>query len=281
MADSQGEPRGLRLTATHVYWTNYASTGGEVRRRLLDGGTVETMSTGNSAPLDVDVSDTRVCWTNYAGGQVRCMAPQPQSTVDTVANMLASPAGMAVDGTHVFWALNNGNGKIQSRMQDGSGVTTDIEVGQQTPFNVVLKDGDAWWGTAGGKVCRHSKDGTGNTTCPVTGEGQLFEIAVDGTHVYWISGGVAGRIRRMALGGGAVEDVVGNLSTPLGLAVDGDRVCWTEYVTTGRVACTGLTGGTVHVVAEGQNKPWSVRLNATHVYWTESLGGAVRRAPRP
>ena len=162
----------------------------------------------------------------------------------------SEPRGVAVDGTHVYWA-----------------------------------NGGAASGTA--SIARANLDGTDVNqdfiTPPLFGTSpDLRAVAVNGTHVFWTDLNQS-TIGRANLDGTDATDgfirvgVVG-LVDPLGVAVDGTYIYWTAFRTNsiGRANLDG-TGVNLSFVT-GADGPNSVAVDATHIYWVNGLTNMIGRA---
>ncbi len=117
------------------------------------------------------------------------------------------------------------------------------------------------------------------TTTLATGPG-VNGIALSATHVYWTEGasGAGGAIRRVPLGGGAVEMLGTTTARPSGIAVDATHV----YVATDakNVVRVPIGGGAAEEIAKAigtaPNPIVAVAVDANGLFWLE--GGSVRRA---
>src|SRR5688572_28031779 len=68
LASGQAGPSALATDGTHLYWTN--TTGGELMRMPLAGGTPERIVSGQSQPRKLALSATHVYWANLGSKSV-------------------------------------------------------------------------------------------------------------------------------------------------------------------------------------------------------------------
>lgn len=105
-------------------------------------------------------------------------------------------------------------------------------------------------------------------------------IAVDGTHVYVVTGGDT--VSRVVKSGGSIEPVVTAQLGPTSLDVTTDRLCWINSGThgadfrNGSVRCAAKTGGAETKLSDGF-LPSSLAIQGGTVYWTEIDGEVVRK----
>jgi hypothetical protein len=147
--------------------------------------------------------------------------------------MQATPDGIAVDATSVYWR----NGFSDTIMKVSVNGGAPIELGS---------------GGQGG--------GPGN-------------IALDGTNVYWTSSGGVGDVRKVPLDGGAVVTLAGapDLYSD-GIAVDAVSVYWTGVGGGNGISVmkVPLDGGTVVTLASGQGTQGSdfpIATDGRSLYW--------------
>jgi sugar lactone lactonase YvrE len=198
-AMNQGGPRKLAADETALYWVNGDS--GEVRRQWLDQGTPGGVNIASSQPspveVTVDVKSMRVYWTDFGdgsdfGGTVH------SSDVDganerTLAPAQASPRGISVGPTYVYWA-NAGNGTVMRAT--ATGMSVGAFASDRLAPNDVLVDGDWLYVAEGGsapyyqngRIVAMSLDGS---VTKVLAENQRFprSLASDAGAVYWVNVG--------------------------------------------------------------------------------------------
>jgi hypothetical protein len=101
----------------------------------------------------------------------------------------------------------------------------------------------------------------------VTKDDSIPSLAVDGGHVYFITGANTGwgpqefALERVALAGGAAEPILIRPAVMSALRIDGDSAYWSEL---GTVASAPLAGGDVTVVA---TQTVAMAVDDSNVYW--------------
>lgn len=157
----------------HVWWV----TGGTINRARRDGGDAGAFLAGSGAH-GVAVAGGYVYWTRPAAnaiGRARVDGSGVDQTFITGANQ---PAGIDVDGEHVYWA--NGTSQIARASVDGSGVALNFVTGQSSPTGVAVSATHVHWGNAAtNQIGRANLDGSGVNPVfggPTTG---INGVAVD------------------------------------------------------------------------------------------------------
>jgi hypothetical protein len=145
----------------------------------------------------------------------------------------ATPSGIAVDSTNVYW----------------------------TTYNPASIDGGALYkGPIGG----------GAATMLASELVWPMPVAVDSTNVYFGDVSV-GYVAKVPIDGSSPPvRLAGNSPAinPGSIAVDSSNVYWTNYQNT-TVMMVGLDGGTVTTLAGGLNSPESIVVTPTAAYWAE------------
>lgn len=243
-----------------VYW----GSGGFVAAANLDGsvfvdgvpyGLANVPELGDVCGLAVSGGD--LYWADSSRGTIGRMGlgSNPTGQVDFVdetvfidealVSGLTRPCGVAVDGSHVYWADLAGMAIGRANL-DGSEVDRNFISGVSSPCGVGLGDGHLYWGNlVGGTVGRALLGGGSVEENFVEGATGPCGIAVDSSHVYW-SNWDGTSIGRANLDGSAADNqFIGGLNNPCGVAVDGSHVYWTNWNARDPVGRANLDGSGV------------------------------------
>ncbi len=135
-----------------------------------------------------------------------------------------------------------------------------------------------------GTIGRANLDGTGVKETFITdtanglGPSAVDGLAVDGAHVYWVSGFFSGTIGRANVDGSGVNTsfITPVADFPRGVAVDGAHVYWGNALdsTIGRARLNGTHVNQSFIPDVSAN---DVAVDGAHVYWT-TRPGAIGRA---
>lgn len=181
--DPEGEPTGVAVNATHIFWSNWehnpppATAGDWVGRANLDGTGVVQHWVGYPGATGLATNATHL----YVGMWARANGnPAQVNRTDGVVNQLnmistaKAPKGIAVHGPFVYWSNANqagqppfGPGTSYGRANlDGSGVIQDLITGVTKPDGIALDD---IRGTAATLTCSPARPIAGNSaTCTVS-----------------------------------------------------------------------------------------------------------------
>jgi hypothetical protein len=183
---SPARPRGVAVSATHIYWTDGATL--TIARSKLDGTGVEPgFISGVEAAWDVAVDDTYIYWTDKfhnAIGRAKLDGTDVDKTFITGAS---SPQGLAIDAGHLYWA-NTGSGAIGRATLDGSVVNNAFIAGVGVDRDVAVNGSHVFWtreNGASGAIGRANLDGTAPNPSYITGTGPVSDLAVDSNYIYF------------------------------------------------------------------------------------------------
>lgn len=276
LASSQVYPDRLTSDGNNLYWSNDSDPVGSVNYVALGGGqsyvaardlplpygvvthggylfitTTDTVNnSGGGCPTDAWTSAVLRC--PNPGCYVAACATSGGPTV--LASQQATPTGITVDATNVYWANSTGGTVMFCPQPDCAGGPQVFAQGLGKPWEVA-SDGSAVYFTD-------------------RSAGKLYACATTGC-------------------GGAPGVMATGLDDPLLVTVQGGAVYFTEYAggvagkgKVSRCAIPGCTGGP-EVLAIGLNAPYAVTADATYVYWSEegtaganSLDGKVSKVKK-
>lgn len=192
----------------------------------------------------------------------------------------AIPQGLAVDDSHIYWALFATPPYISRANLDGTDPYLSFVPTDTGPRDVAVDGGHVYWANGANDIGRANLDGTGVDNAFLN-VGTTRAIAVDGSHIWWTNTG-AGAIGRANLDGSDADpayiSVPGSPSDLYGLAVDATHVYWSEQGgnAIGRANVDGT--GVVANFISGLNGPRGVDVDGAHLYWANAGTNSIGRA---
>lgn len=253
-----GAALGASTAPAAVYWDEPGTLGAA----NLDGSNPNSkylLFRGMSGPTcDVAVTAAYLYWCEWFGiWRVNLEGP---AVPTQIVSGLNSPGGIAVDGSHVYWA-NPGSGSIGRAALDGSVREDNFLPALREPSEVAVDDRYLYWVTFN-EIGRARLDGTGVEKAFVETIPAGPGLAADSTYLYWSGDRAIGRAR-LADGTGVDPDFITGLDHVGTIAVNSGHLYWMNtpegmhYSTIGRA---GVDGSDV-------NKSWipTQKFNATSV----------------
>jgi hypothetical protein len=226
------------------------------------------------APHGLVVGDDRVCWTDPAGGAVRCVA-KSGGDAWTVADGLPGPSGISISRgdappswgaiTHdtVYWT-DEVDGTVMAATP--AGVRSMIAANLDHPRAVVANAGDIYAlselyvSTDGPLVRVWLPGGGGGVTvlADYVGQGDAVGLAVGGYSAF-----VAPSLEIVPIDGGQGH-ILTYAAAVHGVASDESSV----YFTNGdALVSSPVDGGPLTMLAEGAGTGEGVAVDAVHAYW--------------
>jgi hypothetical protein len=275
-ADSTKSPGGVGGTAG----ADAGSVGGNLGVGG-SGGSAGSLGTAGDATDGTSGSAGSGGTSTTAKGSVM-KVPIAGGTVITIARDQATPKGLALGSSTIYWA-NSDDGSVMSASLDGSAITT-VAMGQGVPVGVAVDDDAVYWAIEGGSLAKRSLSG-GDPV--VLADVPLRNgLASDATHLYVVDHGNLSRVPKI---GGPAESLVRGLGlegNPLndawGVAVNGAYVYWTAVnaggsSSTGFVGRAPIAGGPGVLLATAEPTPLGIAADSDGVYWTTYHDGNAGR----
>jgi hypothetical protein len=207
-----------------------------------------------------------------AGGTNDCPEGPPSPEAIAANQGVELESGIAVDGTHVYWAATS---QSSIRRASKSAPAPQVVATPAQPRGIALDETYLYWAGGAGAIGRVPKAG-GAFEIVAMGQTQAQAIAVDGTHVYWSRRDTptvgSGGIYRALKAPNATAEIV--YVVPFGedhsIALDATHVYWVNAanLTVGRKEKTGTMAGLLAQGTEVQ-EGWDVAVDTTTVYFTE------------
>jgi hypothetical protein len=216
IASNQSQPDWIASNGTTVAWTN--QTGNQVMAAPVtsDGGVAPTQlnRTGENGtvPAGIAIDSANVYYAaKTSGGGLAESAPLsgggPVSELGT-----ATFVGIAADSNYVYWTGGSGNPSVYQNTKAGTPTTEKtIAAGALVCPLAITSDGaDVYFLDQGSAACAAPGNDAGalyripignGGTLPaplVAGLNDPQGIAVDGTAIYWVTGGTTGAVMKLA-----------------------------------------------------------------------------------
>ena len=234
----------------------------------LVGADVQEFAPSVDNAMNIAIGGGKVYWTEKTGesGGTINSANLNGSGVTELASIFATPMGIAVDVTNSKLYWTNSAGRIQSANLDGSAITNVIPGGLETPMDIALAGGNAYW-TQGGNVRFVNLRGTKQIRNISTGTDAAGSLAIGGGKVYWteMTGESGGTVNSANLNGTGATQLASILAVPVGIAVDTARskLYWTN--SRGRVQSADLDGSaSIQNVVSGLGSPGDTGAEQQH-----------------
>jgi len=155
---SNSNPNRIVTDGTYIWWVNWG--GGQVRRGTLTSAMPINLATSQGELLSVAVDDTYAYWTSGNPSNLirRGLKGETSSPVTLASEQTSTPIGLAVDGTHVYFASADA-GTVSRVAKSGSPATVELlATGQGYPsFMAVDATAVYWTNRDGGQVMRLAK----------------------------------------------------------------------------------------------------------------------------
>ena len=207
VASSQGQPAGIAVDSTNIYWIDQVaydggSGEGSLMKLSLAGGAPISLATGIGNAFQLAINSTNA----YFGGGNSVndaeftvpLAGAGPTAATTVSSGTFDSFGIALDAANVYWTDVEGGNIMYAPLSAINAAPTILASGQGTvgnssgyPLNIAVDATSVYWTTRqGGTVMKVAKSG-GTPVTLASGSGWAGAIAVDSTYVYWIDAGTS------------------------------------------------------------------------------------------
>jgi hypothetical protein len=199
--------------------------------------------------LAVDAQSLYFTSDGFPSGSVQKMSLSG-GAVTTLVSGVATPQGIAVDATFVYWASEYGN--TISRIPIGGGAPTTLLSGVTDAMGVAVDASAIYFSTIDtGSVWKAPLSGgspvlLGTTTAAAGG---VTGVAVDAGHLYF---GTYSTVAQVPLAGGATTTLVTGANDAISVAVDDTFLYWTDLYGGGLMR-QPLAGGPATTLVPGSS----------------------------
>ncbi len=239
-------PKGLIADNQYVYFRDGDN---DIKRIPVSGGATELIATDTCCG-GFTQDATHLYWANNgaAGDNDEIYRwPKAGGAVELIADYFEPDSSyfmrdLVVDDSHVFWlasAIGNelleepGEATLRKTPKDGGAITIIATAGDGLDdARAISADNTHLYFTeiGTGRVGKLDKNGNGLTFLAPAHEHYMGgAIAVNDTQIFYsdTTGGYDGRIRRLPIGGGAIDDIVLGALGPGGVHLTDSHVYWT------------------------------------------------------
>jgi virginiamycin B lyase len=216
-----------------------------------------------------------VYWANgHSIGRMNFDGTNPSpGLISSYSEPLGSACGLAVDGSHIFWADRWGN-TISRADLEGKDRRLQFITGANQPCGVAVAAGYIYWANLGGdSIGRAKLDGTEVSQEFIPAVSKPCGVAVNGNFIYWASWANYGYVGQALLQSGARGPNLVEFETPLdyslcGVAASEDHVFFGGFGDAiGRVATDGLDPEPRYIT--GVQSPCAIAIHDGQLYFAE------------
>jgi hypothetical protein len=192
-----GNPNSLAADTTNVYWSNTASTNGEIVKCAW-GGAPTTFASARPYPAGLVDDGTNLYWIEETSNNYR-IAGCPTDTCAGGPKVMVSDSGisnLASNGTNLVWQGNNG---ISTCTLPACAMATSLSASvPATSGAMTLGSAYVYWVDGSGIVQECALAGCGGNPTPLaSGQSAVYGITSDALAVYWTSFS-SGRVMKVA-----------------------------------------------------------------------------------
>jgi hypothetical protein len=216
-----------------------------------------------------------VYWANGSAiGRMNLDGTNPSpGFVSDISNPISSPCGLAVDGSHIYWADKFRN-RIGRAELEGTNKEYEFITGADEPCGVAVDAGHVYWANYdGNSIGRADLDGTEVNQEFVPAVTKPCGVAVNEDFIFWTGGSSHGYVGRAERLGGARGPNLVEFEPPLdydlcGVAANQLHVFWGGFGDSiGRVGVDGSDPEPSFIA--GAQSPCSITIGDGRLYFGE------------
>ena len=311
LASNQTQPTAVTVADGVVYWAwhdgtirscEVASCATTIKELAAPDTRVDGGYSGASTYTETLLVDaTYLYWAAYYTGYIfrcaraGCVGSGPEKWMARGPG-IATPTGLAMDGTRVYWTDQSGTNGVWSCTKGPSCVPVYVAKSDTIlPRSIAVggvNEGFLYWASAGlageppgtlAQVAKDAADAAAFTTqYAVVAPTSLVATQ---TNVYYTSdgdGGASGAIfKGLAASQAGAQPFATGLDRPVSLVLDATSVYWAESGGGRVMSCprSGCGAGPT-VLASGQDEPYGLAVDDRSVYWTTRSGGEIKRVAK-
>lgn len=263
-----------------------AGSGGQGGMAGASGGAGSGGTAGACDPggLASDPKNCGACGRDCRGASCEDGACQPE----LLADQLVAPHGLVLSDTSLLWAspaksIDDGVAapflSLTRSSPPGAAPSSFFGGAPLRARGVAPAPGGelAWGDLDLGTISRRASGAVQATTI-ATGRSDVNHLVISGDYVYWTQGAFAattaeGGVYRVALSGGAPEELAGARLRPDALAVDGETAYWVDRGPDGQVMRAKV--GASPEIVERAADPIAVAASGGRVVWADRSSGRV------
>jgi hypothetical protein len=281
----QTAPRKIAVDETNLYWVDMAALNSISR----NGGASRELATGLGLPIDLAIGDGRVFWAEayccgrIFTGSIKSVASgggavtTHLSELDQVRSLdVASGTLYFIDGSSP--PPGGASGRIARAPIAGTPITTVVTaVMADAGTPMAVDDNNLYFADASGLKKVSLQGGVVESLASDLVTDTIYAVAVDGQFVYFLSRRRSPIVRRVAVGGGPIEDVTlpasGLRHSSARLVLSDGYFYWVErsysVPPADAIMKASVNGGPPIAIASGMPPLGDIAVSGNNVYFNE------------
>jgi stigma-specific protein Stig1 len=162
LASGQAQPNQVAVTGGNVYWTN-TGAGGQLMFCASSSCTPKPFGPAANGTYALATDSKNVYWSDETSALYECpLAGCPTTPLVLAQGAIGGPAGIASDGTDVYWTTQGPDAVVKCAVSGCGGVPTTLASGASVtlPAGIALDPTSIYWANSpstGGSIMRLAK----------------------------------------------------------------------------------------------------------------------------